>query len=584
MLAAPVPQNYFAYFAQQQPGEFEAGMADDLFWQLAGGERVKQCWQNWQQYGKGDHWADFWTLQGIPKGWPGAVRGWRDSARTQTLNDPRNLMKLAANPYLLFLITSLYARYHELPKSRIELFGRFVEVLLKREETEKAKNQAYIPNRKEFVQELKQLAWDLQMDGSAKRSARTVLSIEHAISIMPIERLEFAASANLLELTQDAVRFSHHLLQEFFTAQCFNEECKAGLTPYMLWPPDHWWEPQGWEEAAKLAVEYETNPVPFLQWLAAGNPKLAAEIARDQHLNLALIKYRQRWQSAITDTKKYPNPHERHAISTALAWLGWDDRFGIGLDNNGLPQIDWVEIPAGKFIFGSEDRLGEQELELDTFSISRYPITNAQFQAFTDDGGFENGDWWIDINQPNKKPIHQWTEGNRPVENVSWYDAIAFCRWLSSKTKYKISLPTEQHWERAARGVNGLKYPWGREYMCGYANINEKGGSISEYNLGETSAVGIYPHIKNTPSAQISDISGNIWEWCLNKHHKPEIITPDPSNSARIQCGGSWSGYSGSCRSAYRYNGRPARRYFNQGFRVVCLSPPFPTTDGLAVY
>ncbi len=62
--------NYFNYFEQQQPGSFEPDMADKLFWRLAGGEPVKQSWENWQQHGKADHWQDFWELKEIPEDWP----------------------------------------------------------------------------------------------------------------------------------------------------------------------------------------------------------------------------------------------------------------------------------------------------------------------------------------------------------------------------------------------------------------------------------------------------------------------------------------------------------------------------------
>ncbi len=153
---------------------------------------------------------------------------------------------------------------------------------LKREEEEKARSRDYIPKRGDMLEELKQLAWQLQSRSGELQEARTVLLRDEASKTMPEKRLEFAAAASLLELTRDAVRFSHQLLQEFFTAQRFKEEREAGLQASQIWPADSWWEPKGWEEAARLAAEYEADPVPFLQWLAVGNPKLAVEIARDQ--------------------------------------------------------------------------------------------------------------------------------------------------------------------------------------------------------------------------------------------------------------------------------------------------------------
>ncbi|TXH70224.1 MAG: hypothetical protein E6Q83_06770 [Thiothrix sp.] len=89
------------------------------------------------------------------------------------------------------------------------------------------------------------------------------------------------------------------------------------------------------------------------------------------------MPFREQWQAAITDVTDYPNPKERNAISTGLAWLNWDQRFGIGLDAQGLLEIDWLEIPADEFTYQDGGRLN-----LLSFKISRYPVTNAQFQAF----------------------------------------------------------------------------------------------------------------------------------------------------------------------------------------------------------
>ena len=157
---------------------------------------------------------------------------------------------------------------------------------------------------------------------------------------------------------------------------------------------------------------------------------------------------------------------------------------------------------------------------------------------------------------------------------MSWYDAVAFCRWLSAKTGLHISLPTEQQWEKTARGRDGLEYPWGKDYISGNANIHETSGDGGKHYLQETSAVGIYPQIKNTPSGQVSDTSGNVWEWCLNKYHESEMITPDRSDDVRVVRGGSWGFNSEDCRSAARSFDHPYSRFGSQGFRVVVLFPP----------
>ncbi len=272
-------------------------------------------------------------------------------------------------------------------------------------------------------------------------------------------------------------------------------------------------------------------------------------------------------------SKTHPNPHERHAVSTALAWLGWDKRPHIGLDANGLPDIDWVEIPAGEFIY--------QESEASTlpmFRMSRYLVTNTQFQAFViAEDGYNDDRWWQDLKKPDSPHESSWKESNRPVESVDWYEAMAFCRWLSSKTGLDIRLPTEQEWEKAARYPDGREYPWGDDYKTGSANINETWEygdtkKVGDYDLGETSAVGIYP--QGQSHLGLMDMAGNVWEWCLNKYNEPEMVDPDLSGDSRVVRGGSWFYSSEDCRSAFRYGWLPHHRDFGQGFRVVlCLRP-----------
>jgi formylglycine-generating enzyme required for sulfatase activity len=393
---------------------------------------------------------------------------------------------------------------------------------------------------------------------------------------MPLALLEFSAAASIIDLRKDSVRFSHQLLQEFFTAQSFSEKIAEGLKATELWNPTNWWETNGWEEAAKLAVDYESDPSVLLHWLAEGNPRLAVEFAREQnlleHKDELFQDYKSTWQLAITDIEKHPNPHERHAISTVLAWLDWDDRVGIGVSNAKLPDIDWVEVLGGAFIYSEKDK--QQSLSTDTFSISRFPVTNKQFQLFVKAGGYENDQWWEGLKKPDELPNHTWKEANRPVESIDWYESIAFCRWLSSETGEDIRLPTEQQWEKAARGTQGNEYPWGRDYISGYANINETWDhdKVGEYNLQETSAVGIYPHAKSP--CHVMDMSGNMDEWCLNKYEEAEIITTDLSNDNRVVRGGSWYYGTGLCRSSFRFGWLPGSRSHYLGFRLVRIVSP----------
>lgn len=325
--------NYFGFFAKQGRGK-GAETAEALFWQLAGGDAMRREWQRWQNH-KPDWktrlrhfwkpytrltWENFWTLEETPKDWFWG-RYWGDSTRQAHLNNPRSLLKLAENPYLLNLITTIYTRnQQQLPASRIGLFQLFVEDLLKREEDEKDKAQAkcHIPPREALLDGLKKLAWALQARGGlhgadAQNEVRTTLPRSDVEDkVMPLAHLDFAHAASLLELSRDSVRFSHQLLQEFFTAQHFAEKRHDGLQASSLWQKEKWWEVNGWEEAAKLAAEYEADPKAFLQWLVEGQPKLAVEIARERGLlgeaDTLFGAFRTQWQHVNHRRGTLPQP------------------------------------------------------------------------------------------------------------------------------------------------------------------------------------------------------------------------------------------------------------------------------------
>ena len=272
-------------------------------------------------------------------------------------------------------------------------------------------------------------------------------------------------------------------------------------------------------------------------------------------------------------------------------WLSqWGDmRRGVGVRSDGLPDIDWVTIPAGEFIYGDKsENNGPQKMTLPTFQISRYPVTYAQFQAFLDD----DYDRWFDglaaHNYDRRMADQYFQYANHPREMVNWYQAMAFCRWFSARlggeadldkvAEWAVRLPTEFEWEKAARGTHGLIYPWGNEYKEGYANINETLGNIGHNNLGQTSAVGMYS--QGASPYGVQDMSGNVWEWCLTDYRNPAPLAEHEnvrSNALRVLRGGSWSNGDRSARAASRDGLDPLYRGYgslNFGFRVVCVRAP----------
>ncbi len=249
-----------------------------------------------------------------------------------------------------------------------------------------------------------------------------------------------------------------------------------------------------------------------------------------------------------------------------------------------LPDIDWVEIPGGEFRYGdnSQRAASPQKFSLPTFYISRYPVTYKQFQAFLDDPeGYANPQWFegLAANDDNRRMNEQYFKfSNHPRETVNWYQAIAFCRWLSWRlggkfdlekvADWAVRLPTEFEWEKAARGTDGRIYPYKGDYDPARGNTHDTG-------IGQTSAVGIFPN--GASPYGVMDMSGNVWEWCLSDYQKPE---PDAgkenlrSNASRPLRGGSWNDNQDFARAVCRYYVNPYVRVNFTGFRVVSVVGP----------
>jgi formylglycine-generating enzyme required for sulfatase activity len=229
-----------------------------------------------------------------------------------------------------------------------------------------------------------------------------------------------------------------------------------------------------------------------------------------------------------------------------------------------LPDIDWVVIPEGDFGYGNQPL--QQRFHHSRFFISRYPITNCQYQTFIDAGGYQEEHWWRDLEKTEPKPP-TWPQDNRPREMVSWYEAVAFTRWLSVQLGYEISLPTSLQWEKAARGTDSRDYPWGNSYVTGDANVYDL--SAGKENLEQTIAVGMYPH--RASFYQVMDMAGNVWEWGIDEFNS-ELATRQDSNH-KVTHGGSWLDVPENARCAFTHQDYVGTHDSRIGFRVVCLSP-----------
>ncbi|MEP7289357.1 MAG: SUMF1/EgtB/PvdO family nonheme iron enzyme [Chloroflexota bacterium] len=235
-----------------------------------------------------------------------------------------------------------------------------------------------------------------------------------------------------------------------------------------------------------------------------------------------------------------------------------------------LPLLKWITIPAGNVTLekGLDDEIEMYSryplgiYQVAPFHISKYPVTYVQFEAFVDaSDGYQNDQWWVGLAKRDKTPgAPMWKIDKHPRENVTWYEALAFCRWLSSKLRLTVTLPTESQWQWAAQGSDGHQYPWGENFDAARCNTKESG-------IGQTTPVDKY--LDGASPFGVMDMVGNVWEWCLNKYESPLDIDV-VGESSRVLRGGCWRSHRVNARSKYRFLSLPGyRSEFSIGFRLV---------------
>ena len=247
-----------------------------------------------------------------------------------------------------------------------------------------------------------------------------------------------------------------------------------------------------------------------------------------------------------------------------------------------------VEVPAGPFLMGSSNRDKAAEsnekpqhtLTLPRYWIGKTLVTNAQFRPFVDSDGYTNQAYWTTVGwqwrvqlklvKPGYWDDAQFNGADYPVIGVSWFEALAYCRWLSKQVGIEFRLPSEAEWEKAARGPDGRIYPWGNTWENGRCNSEESG-------LKRTTPVGQYPTGASPYGAL--DMAGNVWEWCATTWGKPYPYQLEDEWQAayveadqnRVLRGGSAWHNSTYVRGAYRSSSSP-RDSRSLGLRVASHS------------
>ncbi len=542
---------------------------------------------------------------------------------TEAAQDPR-LRDMATNPMLLTVMAIVHNHQGTLPEQTAKLYWECVEILMLRWRPENARHLREVLGFSNEL-DLHRILWHVAFyahDTQGDKQGTADLRRGELLELVAEDHLQgnYALAQQFCDYVEEhaglligrggaddrgrVYAFPHRTFQEFLAGchitddmnylDLFGEKARAGANwrQVLLLATGHWLFNR-MDNNAPLLVAQElltAEPHTVEDWRAvwlAGEMLLLMDLTMLQQRNVGrrvLEDARRRLVELIEQGAL--EPVERAAVGRVLAELG-DPRPGVGVDDDGLPDIDWVEIPAGPFLMGSDkdkdpqaydDEMPQHTVELPTFYISRYPITYAQFRAFVDDPqGFRDARWWEGLALPedhNAAPGDQaFKFANHPRERVSWYDAVAFCRWLSWRLgggwdldavdEWAVRLPTEAEWEKAARGTDGRVYPYGDAFDPNKGNTYETG-------IGRTSAVGLFPD--GASPYGVLDMSGNVWEWCMTKwrgdYGKPE--DNDPAGDARrVVRGGSWDYLQIDARAAYRSWVYPDYRIYNVGFRVV---------------
>jgi formylglycine-generating enzyme required for sulfatase activity len=615
-----------------------------------------------------------------------ARRLWQDLRQQLRSGDDR-FEKLVRNPFMLSLLVERLVRGRLKIEGRAELINDVIRQLLMHQLHAGRQPSALTANPPQTVEEaidiLGRLAFAMQArqmgtrllhsvtlrlqlgdpeERHRRRRRRPILTVEQALNL--------AVDATVMEKIEGqdtSYAFYHHLVQEYFAAVELLRRFRAGHNLVKHWSVPwsqaqfllQWRRPgerldsspvTGWEETVTLAAGLAgRHAAKLIELVSKDNLPLAGRCLAALGMKRSdMSQLAGQVRTALVKRQRDPLAHLRARIDAGLALgeMGHPDllpqeykirRRVIAIE----PPMQPVE--AGEFIRGSDrdnrnafpdEYTTERREYCDAFSIGRYPVTNAEFRCFIEDGGYESDRWWskaglkwkegrprthgalvnqwlafranlmkqgLDkvnqelhwrdktyqfwskmiqlserdarkeatkaLSRPFDRPAYwddpEFNAPAMPVVGVNWYEAQAYCRWLSAVTGRKYRLPTEVEWEKAARGTNGREYPWGNQFTKAKCNTVEG-------RIYTTAPVGLF----DTPSPYgLFDACGNVCEWTANWYHVypggDENASDDFGNKFRVVRGGSWYFDRRHSRCASRDKYLPIAFDTDLGFRAV---------------
>lgn len=420
----------------------------------------------------------------------------------------------------------------------------------------------------------------------------------------------------LVERSPTEFRFAHGQFQEYLAARKLYEteqgpsELLALLeTNFARWIEvsrllcDLFVAKQQREKAWSLVDSLISHKAPELNWLGTDLFLTCLHSFEEKDEIFAATKRKILRKGAQTLRRKNRGLSQAQVCDfvKCLSRLG-DSRKGVGL-KSGLPELRWVRLSGGMHYVGTsaeeEDILrslgaegwqftlekDKHQVNISDFEISTYPVTTAQFYAFlTSDDGYKNNNWWpfgsnAKLQSPESHPCILEREGNEPATFVTWFEAVAFAKWLSDRTDSSLRLPTEVEWEISARSPSSTIFRWGNGFRPDLANTREAA-------LGKVVGVGCFPSWSNGGGEEFDvavDMVGNCWEWCssiVESGEKKPFLYPYSPNDGREEMvedgsnlratrGGFFGNPQIVARPAYRGRDLPGSRLARQGFRLV---------------
>lgn len=512
------------------------------------------------------------------------------------------LREMAETPLLLTMMARVnYKR--GLPNSRAQLYEEYVDQLLYEWERTKLDEKGK-PTRLDLLlqeggvspssldRKLNELAYTVHGQGGsrdtldiARNDMRNALEAIHpgsddekaAWAVRLLRLIDDRSGLIYAVVQEETYRFSHRTFQEFLAARWM-----AKSDSYLSKFRDKLDQAQ-WREAIFLALGhqiwegYYDKALAVLHNLMPQQPHTETDWRRVLLLSEAYVR--------LLGPQRAGEAEQNVMADQVIRTI--PKRLTAAMQNRNLPPHQ--RLDAGLFLadlhilppdldklvpIAAADTLGYN------FRMGKYPVTNAQFRRFVEDGGYaEDKPWWTeeavkDIEQFSRND--GWRKGPRfwgdpcfdrdtqPVVGVSWYEAVAYCEWLTAQLRAQgklgqneeVRLPTKEEWMRAARNTHGGEYPWNGDFDSALANTEES-------SLEQTTPVHMYRDGKSAEG--VWDLVGNVWEWSND----------DYNNWGKAARGGGYYNDADGVRSSACDGVFPSNGYVDLGFRLVVVPIPY---------